>query len=347
MLTLNGCGQGETQSDLSTLLNAPGDGFRQAQAGMPINLPADMGVHPEFRLEWWYLTANLQAEGGEAYGVQWTLFRLGLKPVQEPRTDLGWYRDTFWLAHAALSRPDRHLFASKQARGGSGQAGVSVEPFRAWIDRWRFEAQAADDYLLDVQTPAFGYRLSLSPRLPPVVHGEQGFSAKSVQGGGSMYFSYPALDIEGEVEIDGKSVRVMGQGWLDREWSSQYLRPGQQGWDWLALHLADGRHLMLFRIRGDSDYVSGTLVAADGRSRTLGAEEFTLRPLTYRQTEAGRIPVAWVFELPAQQLQLEIRSWPGEYWNPGRFGYWEGPVSVQGSVQGEGYLEMTGYSRQK
>ncbi|GGB83372.1 iron ABC transporter permease [Marinobacterium zhoushanense] len=345
LLVLQGCGQEDAPGEIASLLDAPGEPFRQAEPGMSISLPADMGAHPEFRLEWWYLTANLHAGDGESFGVQWTLFRLGLKPHQGPQPEPGWRRDEFWLAHAALSRPDRHLFASKQARGGSGQAGVSIEPFRAWIDQWRMEARAAESYLLDVQAPTFAYRLILSPRLPPVLHGEQGFSAKSAQGGGSMYFSYPAIDIEGEIEVDGEPVSVTGQGWFDREWSSQYLRPGQQGWDWLALHLDDGRHLMLFRIRGDPDYFTGTLVDADGDSRTLDADDFTLRPLAYRSTEQGRVPVSWEFKLPAQQLALEIRSWPGEYWNPGRLGYWEGPVSVQGSVQGKGYLEMTGYSK--
>jgi len=340
---LSGCREPSAPNELVALLSGAGEGFAQAEPGMAIELPEDMGPHRSFRLEWWYLTANLQTTDGEPVGLQWTLFRLGLRPRQGPEPEPGWQRDELWLAHAALSRPERHLFADKLARGGSGQAGVTLDPFRAWIDQWRFEARDADRYRLEVQAPAFAYRLSLAPRLPPVLHGDRGFSAKSAQGGGSMYFSYPSLAIEGEIEVDGETLAVTGQGWLDREWSSRYLQPGQTGWDWLALHLDDGRHLMLFRLRGEPDYVTATLVEVDGRARTLQADEFSLRPRAFRYSAGRRIPVHWRFELPEQGMELEIHAWPGDYWNPGRLEYWEGPVSVQGSQSGEGYLEMTGY----
>ncbi|WP_199775622.1 lipocalin-like domain-containing protein [Microbulbifer pacificus] len=52
-----------------------------------------------------------------------------------------------------------------------------------------------------------------------------------------MYFSCPFLAIAGEVEVAGELFRASGQGWFDREWSSQYLNPDQLGWDWLVLHL--------------------------------------------------------------------------------------------------------------
>ena len=43
--------------------------------GRTFAFPADHGPHPEFRIEWWYVTANLKDASGAAYGAQWTLFR--------------------------------------------------------------------------------------------------------------------------------------------------------------------------------------------------------------------------------------------------------------------------------
>ena len=158
-----------------------------------------------------------------------------------------------------------------------------------------------------------------------------------------MYFSYPSLVISGEVEVGNQIFQVTGQGWFDREWSSQYLKPDQQGWDWLALHLQDGRHLMVFRVRGAENYYSGTLVASDGSVQSLHAGEFTLKPVRYRSSRFGEVPVVWQITIPGSDIDIQAQSWPGDYWNNGVMRYWEGPVIVTGDIAGEGYLEMTGY----
>lgn len=342
-LLLTGCGKDAESESFLDALRDPPEGFHQAAPGMTVSLPQDMGPHPQYRLEWWYLTANLQSPGGERFGVQWTLFRNSLRPGPYEDEEPGWQRNEIWLAHAALSRPGDHRFASRSARGGTGQAGVTAQPFRAWIDHWLLESGASGSWKLDVDGEEFSYRLRLQPASAPVLNGEQGFSAKSAAGGGSMYFSYPLPEIKGEVVIGGERFAVSGQGWFDREWSSQFLLPDQEGWDWMALHLGDGHRLMLFRVRGAQDFYSGTLVAADGSARTLAAEEFSLQPREYRDSRFGEVPVVWQLRVPSAGLNLEVRSWPGDYWNPGTLRYWEGPVTVEGSHGGEGYLEMTGY----
>ncbi len=335
--------------------SAAEDTFAQARPGTAIELPRDLGSHPDYRLEWWYLNANLHTDAGDAFGVQWTLFRAGTRGLKErdagESRPAGWYSDELWLAHAALSQPGRHRFASRLARGGSGQAGARALPFAAWIDDWHLaaeplfeEPQEGDQgWTLVAHGDDFAYQLHLTPTLAPVLHGDSGFSAKSIQGGGSMYFSYPALAVKGEVTLAGVTHRVQGQGWFDREWSSQLLQPDQQGWDWLALHLEDGHRLMLFRVRGDTAFYAASLIQADGRSESLGAEAFSLQPLAYRDSQRGKVPVRWQVQVPARGIDLEVTAWPGDFWNPGRLSYWEGPVAVSGSHRGEGYLEMTGY----
>nr|WP_067291701.1 lipocalin-like domain-containing protein [Marinobacterium profundum] len=335
--------QGDATAVLSEQVSPEAD-FAQAQPGMTVSLPQDMGAHPDYRLEWWYLNANLRSETGEAFGVQWTLFRMGLGGQRAEETAMaGWYGDELWLAHAALSQPGRHRFASKLGRGGSGQAGVVAAPFEAWIDDWQLSALQQGGWALQTQAGDFGYRLQLMPTLAAVKHGNQGFSAKSAVGGGSMYFSYPALAISGEITLDGKTHQVSGQGWFDREWSSQLLQPDQRGWDWMALHLDDGRRLMLFRIRGKAPFYAASLIQADGSSQALSPDEFSLQPLAFRDSRRGQVPVRWQVRVPAAGIELEVTAWPGDFWNPGRLSYWEGPVEVSGSHRGEGYLEMTGY----
>src|SRR6266480_1460916 len=56
-------------------LGESADGFAAVVPGRTFAFPADHGPHPEFRIEWWYVTANLADARGAAYGAQWTLFR--------------------------------------------------------------------------------------------------------------------------------------------------------------------------------------------------------------------------------------------------------------------------------
>ena len=48
-----------------------------------LQFPRDHGPHPGFRVEWWYLSANLRDTAGADYGVQWTLFPIPLSPAPE------------------------------------------------------------------------------------------------------------------------------------------------------------------------------------------------------------------------------------------------------------------------
>src|SRR3974390_3028589 len=59
-------------------LGADPGGFAQVVRGKPLMFPADHGAHPDYRIEWWYFTANLLDAHGTSYGSQWTLFRQAL-----------------------------------------------------------------------------------------------------------------------------------------------------------------------------------------------------------------------------------------------------------------------------
>lgn len=49
--------------------------FTPVQRDYIVELPRDHKSHPDFQLEWWYLTFVLSAEDGQEFGLQYTLFR--------------------------------------------------------------------------------------------------------------------------------------------------------------------------------------------------------------------------------------------------------------------------------
>lgn len=314
------------------------EGFRLPDPATRFDFPEDHGAHPEFRIEWWYVTANLSDADGTAYGIQWTLFRTALAPG-------GAAEDQAWMAHAAVSTPDGHRYAERFARGGSDQAGVTAVPFEAWIDEWRMAGPTPNDLELTAQGTDFRYDLNLLADRPFVPQGADGFSVKSEAGQASHYYSQPFYEVTGTITLPEGAVEVTGKAWLDREWSSQPLTDSQTGWDWVSLHLETGEKLMGYRLR-DADgsaYTVGTWIAPDGTPRPLEPGELTMTALETSRVAGREMPTTWEVALPGEALSIEARAIYPDSWMGTLVSYWEGPVRVTGSHDGVGYLEMSGY----
>ena len=317
------------------------EGYATPEQGRRLVFPEDHYAHPEYRIEWWYLTMNLQGADGQSYGAQWTLFRSALATG-------GAASDQAWMGHAAVTTPDGHYFGERLARGDFGQAGIA-QPFSAFIDDWQMTSTAAaseDMYQslhLTARGQEFAYDLDLTATGPLVLHGDAGYSVKSDTGQASYYYSQPFYSVDGVLNLPDGPVQVTGSAWLDREWSSQPLEGDQTGWDWFSLHFDDGNKLMGFRLRGANSYTAGTWIAPDGTPTPFGNGDLIATPLAQAQVANRDIPVEWRLELPKHDVDVTVVAQQPDAWMNTVFPYWEGPVSVTGSHAGQGYLEMTGY----
>lgn len=322
-------------------LGADVNGFATPRPDPVFTFPEDHGAHPEYRIEWWYLTANLQGADGTPYGLQWTLFRTALAPGE----DAGWRSPQVWFAHAAITTPDAHFATERFARGGIGQAGVRAAPFEAWIDEWALQGADFDAMTVTASGPDFAYDMALSAQGPLVFHGADGYSVKSQQGQASYYYSQPFFDISGTLKLPEGDVAVTGSAWLDREWSSQPLGETQTGWDWFSLSFEGGAKLMGFQLRQSdgAGYSASTWIAPDGTTHSMPAGAFVAKPLQSHKVAGREVPVEWQVSLPERGVEVTVSALNRNAWMDLSIPYWEGPVTVQGSHNGTGYLEMTGY----
>jgi predicted secreted hydrolase len=233
-----------------------------------------------------------------------------------------------------------------------GLAGAEAEPFRVWVDGWTLESEG-DAFMpqrLDVRTASgLNLVLSLNAVKPMVLQGNRGFSAKSDEpGNASFYYAFTRLEAAGTLERDGESLILSGTAWMDREWGTSVLGPEHAGWDWFALQLSDGTELMVYRLRrrdGARDaYDAGTWVYRDGSSEHLETSDFELEPLDFWTDEHGtQWPARWQLVLARHGLTLEIEPVLSDQLMRTTLRYWEGAVDVTGSVNGVGYMELTGY----
>jgi len=360
MLT-TGCGPAGTDAQDSGLavLAQSADAYTQAKPGQPLRFPRDHGAHPGYRIEWWYLTANLHDPAGETYGAQWTLFRLAVQPPNSSGTETDYSQNSqVFMAHMAITTPTDHFSFQRYARGGSAdnesRAGVTARPFSAWLDDWELRSSGTDWLPLEVRARQAdnAMYLQLQSTEALILQGETGFSAKHGNGGGSYYYSQPFLKASGQLTVDGKVIQVSGDAWLDREWSSQFLQREQVGWDWFSLHLESGEKLMLFQVRarpGQADvenFLHGNLMASDGSSIPLDPARIQLIPMQKNRVAGRNLPLNWRVLLPQIDRQFEITTLVTDQWMDVDFPYWEGAVIVSGNGpenRGQGYMELTGY----
>ena len=322
-------------------LGTDAEGFALPDPDRVLTFPEDHGAHPDFRIEWWYLTATLQSADGTPYGLQWTLFRTAMAPGEGD----GWASPQLWMGHAAVTTPDAHHVAERLARGGTGQAGVTAEPFSAVIDDWAMAGPDVDSLTLRASGEDFSYDMRLTAEGPLILHGDDGYSVKSAEGQASHYYSQPYYSIEGTLNLPEGPVEVTGDAWLDREWSSQPLAADQTGWDWFSLRLDDGSLLMGFLLR-DADggsFSYATHVAPDGTVTPFPDGAFRAAPLDLTDVAGRRVPTRWQVALPDRGIDVTVTALYPNAWMAVSVPYWEGPVTVSGTHSGRGYLEMTGY----
>ena len=331
--------------------------WREAAPGYQFEFPRDHASHPEFKLEWWYYTGNVQTAGGRRFGYQVTFFRVGIDPA--PANPSRWAVRDLYMTHLAVSDPTgrRYRFEERLSRGGPGLAGAATDRYRVWNEDWT--AGLADaSHFIRAMTQTAGVDLILDEGKPPAINGINGISQKgAMAGNASHYYSLTRMPTRGTIVIDGERFEVTGESWMDHEFGTSFLEKEQQGWDWMSIQLADGRELMLYQLRrGDGSRdprSSGTLIDRQGRTTHLAAGDFTLTPSgeTFRAPSGAVYPVRWSIQVPKAQLVLDVTT-PLDNQELSTEGagisYWEGVIDVKGTsgaapIAGRGYLEMTGY----
>ena len=163
------------------------DAFTPVKRGNIVELPRDHMSHPDFQLEWWYLTFVLSAEDGQEFGLQYTLFRFntGLDAPQSTKANAensaevnannhiekNWSNGQQWMGHASLHTAEQHYFEERFASGGVGNVYVNQQPFTTVIDDWVWKAAQAEvqtgaeskAMFPSVLTSSFGQSSTLHP----------------------------------------------------------------------------------------------------------------------------------------------------------------------------------------
>jgi predicted secreted hydrolase len=353
--------------------------FALPQPGRIFQFPTDHGSHPEFKIEWWYITGHLTSEGDQRHGFQATFFRRAsdVRPSPHPAgtnastaspSTPNFANDEFFLAHMAWLDVSTKTFRHEERlnrRGWDAQAATNRLEVRN--GNWSLkdlgpDAQGQPKLELrgGIQADLF-WRMSLTPQKPLVVFGTNGVSRKAREpSAASHYLTFPRLAVTGELRRGSKTERIEGEAWMDHELSSSQLGEGQVGWDWTSIQFFDGRELMAYRMRRDDGTTDAfsTLawIGKGGRVSQWGPDRFTWRGEGQWKSprSGGTYPAAVLLTVPEPDgrpgptLRIEPLCADQEL-SGGIAGvpYWEGACRVldaQGKEVGRAFVEMTGYA---
>ncbi|MEO8119604.1 MAG: carotenoid 1,2-hydratase [Rhodoferax sp.] len=331
----------------------------QALARHALQFPRDLGSHPDFAIEWWYITGHLRSGSGSIereFGFQLTFFRSRVAATQSMRSAFAAKQLIF--AHAAVTDvAGKKLWHEQRiARQGFGVAQASAQDTAISLRDWSL-VRDDQQYRTVAAGSGFRFELALAETQPLLLQGEQGLSRKGPEEKqASYYYSLPQLHVTGTLALEGRPVPVQGTAWLDHEWSQALMAPQAVGWDWIGMNLLDGSALTAFRLRdktGNALWDGGSF-----RYPSMGAVphvfshgEVLFKPVRSWTSPLTRAsyPVEWMVRTPADfytvkavvdNQELDSRASTGAI-------YWEGLSELfdsNGKLVGRGYLEMTGYA---
>ena len=185
------------------------NGFTRAIESRKFSFPEDHGPHPDYGVEWWYYTGNLETDAGRHFGFELTFFRIGLDSDPDPRRS-SWGASQLYMAHLGLTdvSSERFYYFERFSRGALGLAGAETSPFRVWLEDWSAESTGLETlpFRLAATVETVAIDLVLNSSKPIVLHGDRGLSQKSSEiGNASYYYSMTRMPTSGTVRIGEES----------------------------------------------------------------------------------------------------------------------------------------------
>jgi predicted secreted hydrolase len=347
------------------------DGFAVPQPGRQFIFPRDHGSHPEFAIEWWYITGHLTATNDSSFGFQATFFRRALVPPDTTNTasSAAFGNRQIYLAHMALVNKKSGDFSYQERLNRDGwDAEAATNTLAVRNGNWSLRLvlgtnAAAESFALQGGVGADAtFTLNLIPKTSLVIFGTNGVSRKVADPcAASHYLTFPRLTVAGLLKLNATNLAVTGEAWMDHEFSSSQLGKEQVGWDWLSLQLFDGRELMAYRMRGKDDstdpFSTVAWIDQQGQVQQVGPDKFNWSARAHWHSLKSGAEYPSLVQLAAfnpasgKTENFIIQPYVADQELTGKVGgvgYWEGACRVLDENNreiGRAYMEFTGYSK--
>jgi predicted secreted hydrolase len=317
---------------------------------LPVNLPDDFKLHPQFQTEWYYVTGNLfSVETAKKIEYQLTtFFNNDPYPYQVSNlvvTSNEGHYSAASVGVGSFSKPFNVGFTSKDMNiSYSSTFGTPGNLFSGY----HFTGNSANS-TIDLQY------LQLSSAMYQDQNGYTGIPNPYLCIG-YYYYSMPFLLTSGTIKFNGNSHKVLGISWFDHQYGTVQSNPltphAKASWIWLGLHLEVGSVIITIprASNGTSminlyQYSWINVQTIDGT--ILKGKITDFNTVTTWTSLKSNIVYPSTVEISTTLSSLEkIIITPTfldqEVNSLGNY-YWEGGADITGSSSGIGFLELVGF----
>ncbi|MFF4120489.1 lipocalin-like domain-containing protein [Streptomyces sp. NPDC001714] len=292
-----------------------------------VHLPADQAAHPGTEIEWWYTVGHLYARGHE-YGYEVQLTSSG-------------------MAQLAITDVTSNKYYTQTLQYKDGEYSVSSKKLDVRLPDATLSGPMNDMHLT-ATLPEGHLDLRLAAKGPAMYNNGTGLFP--FLKGSSYYYSLPNLQTSGTLTLGGKTTKVTGQSWLDRQWGNWDFTQLNK-WTWMPLQLKNGEYLNLWDLydkQGEERWA--TVLHKDGSESIVSVKPVAKHATNFETspTSGKRYAGRWTVEIPSLKATLTVTATPTlqEIQGPGG-GPNEATATVKGTYQGKpvtgrAYVEQFG-----
>jgi len=312
-----------------------GQGLTQTNLPVAVDPAADLAPTADRQNESWYVTAHVVA-GGHRYGLLAHYLNVGdakqgraISAVSITDEDTGWY-----------TKSNVVLPAWSGLSGDKPGLNIHTDNIT-----WTGDTK---EQKLHAKVPEGTIDVTLRPQGNVLYNGGTGYFPMF---GDTKYpnyeYAFPSTYTSGTLTLKGRTVKVRGEAWLDRQWGPlPNFTTVNASWTWMNINLSNGDKISLWKTKGEKENTWVTVQKPDGTETyaeaTVTPDESTL----WTSPDSGKTyPTRWKVTIPGEHANLNVKVYAkNQELVQGRL---EGSAGITGSyghrpVTGSTYIEVTG-----
>jgi predicted secreted hydrolase len=324
----------------------------KAILGVPksVDHARDLCVHLGFHTDSNFVVTNMKGDDGREFNF--LIHQMVVNPAKDPKSY------PLMLSIISLTDKTNRWYTQKETVYEAGQFDISTERLDISCATSGIKG-TLDNMVLWGDLPEDRGRVEVAitrhgPVLDNCATGAFPFLSNEVQ---VWQFSVPHMKAVGTLTLDGKTSKIAGDAWFDRQWNdmSPDFFNKKTKWKWMNLNLNNNYKISIWdmTVDGKNENAWATVLAPDGTHIVAdivplaeGESGFWTSPIT-DQTYA----TSYVVKIPGLDAEFDVKAYEGlpqqEVVSPSGDDKYEAACTFTGrfmgkSVSGFNYVELVG-----